>query len=58
MTEVEMIQEINNLRAEKDKLSDPEQIAIIDAQIAELVDQLQPVEKSRDQKAFLDECAG
>jgi len=62
MTEVEIIDAINKKRAEledqKGKNADGAVLTAIEKEIEELTMSLQPVEKSRDQKAFLDECAG
>ncbi len=62
MTEVEIIDAINKKRAELEKKkgqkADGAVLTAIEKEIEELTMSLQPVEKSRDQKAFLDECAG
>ncbi|OGN90766.1 MAG: hypothetical protein A2158_05760 [Chloroflexi bacterium RBG_13_46_14] len=62
MTEVEIIDAINKKRAELEKKkgqnADGRVLTVIEKEIEELTMSLQPVEKSRDQKAFLDECAG
>ncbi len=62
MTEVEIIDAINKKRAEleekKGQKADGAVLTAIEKEIEELTMSLQPVEKSRDQKAFLDECAG
>jgi hypothetical protein len=62
MTEVEIIDAINKKRAEledkRGKNADSAVLTAIEKEIEELTMSLQPVEKSRDQKAFLDECAG
>ena len=62
MTEVEIIDAINKKRAEleekKGQNADGAVLTAIEKEIEELTMSLQPVEKSRDQKAFLDECAG
>ena len=62
MTEVEIIDAINKKRAELEKKkgqnADGTVLTAIEKEIEELTMSLQPVEKSRDQKAFLDECAG
>ena len=62
MTEVEIIDAINKKRAEleekKGQKADGAVLTALEKEIEELSMSLQPVEKSRDQKAFLDECAG
>ncbi len=62
MTEVEIIDAINKKRAEleekKGQDAGTDVLSAIEKEIEELTMSLQPVEKSRDQKAFLDECAG
>jgi len=62
MTEVEIIDAINKKRAEleekKGQNAHGTVLTAIEKEIEELTMSLQPVEKSRDQKAFLDECAG
>jgi hypothetical protein len=62
MTEVEIIDAINKKRAELEKQkgqkADGAVLTALEKEIEELTMSLQPVEKSRDQKAFLDECAG
>jgi hypothetical protein len=62
MTEVEIIDAINKKRAEleekKGQNADGTVLTALEKEIEELTMRLQPVEKSRDQKAFLDECAG
>ena len=57
MNEVEIITEINKVQEKMVSATEEEKV-VLQAELDELMSQLQPVEKSRDQQAFLDECAG
>lgn len=62
MTELEIIEKLNTKRGELEEKkaanAGTDVISAIEKEIEELTLSLQPVEKSRDQQAFLDECAG
>ena len=62
MTEVEIIQKIamkqSELQKKKAENADADTIAAIQKEIEELTASLPAIEKTRDSKAFLDECAG
>jgi len=57
MNEVEIISEINRVQEKMVSATEEEKV-VLQEKLAVLMRQLQPVERSRDQKAFLDECAG
>lgn len=62
MTEVEIIDRINRKRGELEKVkaqkADSAVIKSIEKEIEDLTINLSLVDHGRDQKAFLDECAG
>lgn len=62
MTEVEIIQKIamkqSELQKKKSENAGADVLKAIEGEIAELTASLPAIEKTRDSKAFLDECAG